>query len=67
MKDLKSKVLQLGAAAMLTRSQLKNVQGGNIAACLPLGAACTGSVQCCSNICKVIGGGTTGAICSQTA
>lgn len=66
MKDLKLKALQLGAAAMLTRNQLKDVKGGAAADCRLVGEPCTGDVQCCSNTCIDSADPVTGAVCGVT-
>ncbi|WP_162842688.1 bacteriocin-like protein [Mucilaginibacter pineti] len=47
----------------LTKNEMKSVKGGGALACSPVGAPCTGNVQCCSNVCLTGQGGPTGARC----
>lgn len=67
MKTLKLKAVKLNAVGALTRTQQKDILGGNsqaILSCLPLRAACNDNVQCCSNYCE-IGDSSTGYTCQR--
>ncbi|TCC91688.1 hypothetical protein EZ428_07985 [Pedobacter frigiditerrae] len=57
---------------LLSKAEMKRVLGGNEDLpveegfdCKKVGSACTGNVQCCSNVCKTDGSATTGASCAS--
>lgn len=53
---------------LLSKAEMRKVLGGSLlATCLEVGSACTGNVQCCSNVCQTGSGSTTGAVCAQTS
>ena len=57
MKNLKTKVLQLGVKNFLSREQLKNVLGGAASSCNVLYSPCRNNFDCCLFCCVEDGEG----------